>query len=660
MDPSNPQNSNQTVYPYDTNHVSELLKRKRRTRGIKSCFPCRHRKVRCDGNMPCSSCVQRSHPELCCLPPSSGHAPPASDGKSGSFSMNRDGDEEIQGTSSHSAFSEDQAVYLNESNKYTLGIDLILSRLDKMDKQISSLKAELRQTRSDARSGTFTQANSASPAESPFMRKGFTLAKSPGKHFVEDATGATIFLGSHSDPPVALGCRQAGSDPMINDAMLSDQLVPRTYPFTNLWKQEPGASEICETLPDESDIIRYWQVYQTNVHPFYPALVTYEQFNISLFAFINKRTGMLLENETMRLDDVDSSWLALLFAVLACGVQFSNDPIKERDLRCKVFICSSFQCLRASNFFNNTNMNQIQAKALIGNCLRNNLDTNSAWILMGSTIRLAQSIGLHEETASDTQSSTLEQFQRKRLWWMLLWQDTFLSFTYDRPPNINKLSSSIPHDPDAGPGLSFAECVCAICQILLERARQDSTETLSETISFKSRMAAIFEDAVPFLRDKSHCRSLQDHLERLALNIHICYAICRLCRLILDSSSSEAQSPSMDIDSIKMECIDCAAQAVESFLDMHRLAATVCRSWAFVHNAVSCALTLQSLVASGPQHTRAGVLVNRLIVVLDREEQQSVWEDTDTNVRYFGPYSRALKALRETSDGYEVTQDGRT
>jgi hypothetical protein len=126
-----------------------------------------------------------------------------------------------------------------------------------MDKQISSLKAELRQTRSDARSGTITQANSASPAESSFMRKGFTLAKSPGKHFVEDATGATIFLGSHSDPPVALGCRQAGSDPMINDAMLSDQLVPRTYPFTNLWKQEPGASEICETLPDESDIIRY-------------------------------------------------------------------------------------------------------------------------------------------------------------------------------------------------------------------------------------------------------------------------------------------------------------------------------------------------------------------------------------------------------------------
>ena len=36
-----------------------------------------------------------------------------------------------------------------------------------------------------------------------------------------------------------------------------------------------------------------------------------------------------------------------------------------------------------SNFFYQTNTDQIQAMALIGHCLRNNLDTNSAWILMG-------------------------------------------------------------------------------------------------------------------------------------------------------------------------------------------------------------------------------------------------------------------------------------
>lgn len=156
-----------------------------------------------------------------------------------------------------SVSGEGQSVLVHGNNNHAPGIDLILSRLEKMDKQISSLKEELRQTRANTGSGIIAQATPVPGAASPFVGKGSTLPISPGKHFVEDATGATIFLGSHSDPPVALGCRQAGSDPMLNDATLLDQLVPRTYPFTNLWKQEPGAGEICETLPDESDIIRY-------------------------------------------------------------------------------------------------------------------------------------------------------------------------------------------------------------------------------------------------------------------------------------------------------------------------------------------------------------------------------------------------------------------
>lgn len=55
-------------YPYDTGRVRELLKNKRKVRGIRACFPCRHRKVRCDGQSPCSSCVERGHSELCRMP----------------------------------------------------------------------------------------------------------------------------------------------------------------------------------------------------------------------------------------------------------------------------------------------------------------------------------------------------------------------------------------------------------------------------------------------------------------------------------------------------------------------------------------------------------------------------------------------------------------
>lgn len=229
---------------------------------------------------------------------------------------------------------------------------------------------------------------------------------------------------------------------------------------------------------------------------------------------------------------------------------------------------------------------------------------------------------------------------------MLLWQDTFLSFTYDRPPSTVNHSSTIPHDPDAGTTYSFAECIFFICQVLLDRARNQESERLPQTLAYKRRIEAVWDQAAPFLLDKARCRTLKDHLERLALRIHTCYGITRLCRLVLLDASMSV----VDAAALKEECMDRAAEAVESFLDMHRLSATVCRSWAFVHNAVSCAFVLKDLAAPGSRQGCAR-LVERLIDVLKLEERMSSWEDADTNVRCFGPYSRALRALRDSVAG---------
>lgn len=83
------------------------------------------------------------------------------------------------------------------------------------------------------------------------------VGKSPGRHVLEDATGATIFLGSHSDNPLALGCREASvsGDALFQDAMIN-QFVPRAYPFTSLWGPDATIQDVCETLPDDSDMIR--------------------------------------------------------------------------------------------------------------------------------------------------------------------------------------------------------------------------------------------------------------------------------------------------------------------------------------------------------------------------------------------------------------------
>jgi hypothetical protein len=136
----------------------------------------------------------------------------------------------------------DTTSQYNQSNAQS--IDLLIDRLSKIEDQISSLKADLLNTRTASTSPkAMAQNSTASLNPNPNLpsssNRPSAQGKSTGKHFVEDATGATIFLGSHSDIPAALGCRRPSRDMSITVALVLDQLVPRTYPFTSLWG--PGA-----------------------------------------------------------------------------------------------------------------------------------------------------------------------------------------------------------------------------------------------------------------------------------------------------------------------------------------------------------------------------------------------------------------------------------
>ncbi|KAK3695728.1 Zn(II)2Cys6 transcription factor [Podospora appendiculata] len=666
---------------YDPAVVSQLLKGKRKSRDIKSCFPCRHRKVRCNGHVPCSNCVRRDHASLCRTVDPKAFEAVSYASKTNSLPLDQ------SSSLDHQVLDRFGVLLQHTENTSPENISTVVERLEKIEQQIMALKSDL-----------LRGLHRCTPPPPPMPRHEQSSvpktgpSKPRGRRFIEGATGATIFLGAGSDPPLALGCipeAQTHGDDMPFDIgmIMPDQLAPRTYPFTNLWTPEASLPDVCRTLPDDLDIIRYWQDFETYVHPFYPALIALEEFRISIHSFIRRRSpslprpldrsGNLNPN---RDEPTDPSWLALLFAVLACGVQFSNDVARERDLRSKVFICSSFQCLRTANLFHKTNITQIQALALVGHCLRNNLETNSAWVFTGVTMRLAQSIGLHETATTEGSDEKSWMSQASRLWWILVWQDTFLSFTYDRPPNspytpsaLAALSSSktagheSSQDHTGTEGNSFAESIFAICHIILDWTREETQKTNTahdyhQLELYKRRLEGVHHDAKPFLRDKACCGALQDHLERLALRIHVTYAICRISRLYLDSAYTATcggdykTTTRAQEETVALQYIAHATDSVQSFLEIYRLSPNVCRSWAFVHNAVSSALPIHGAVV-GMEDTerttasRFGVLVAQLIGVLEREEKQSEWHDADTNVRYFGPYSRALRALKETYGG---------
>ncbi|KFY96814.1 hypothetical protein V500_02296 [Pseudogymnoascus sp. VKM F-4518 (FW-2643)] len=561
----------------------------------------------------------------------------------------------------NSPYPNNNKQALDPSGQKPLGLnlsaaDVLLSRLHGMEEAISALKTEiLTQKLSSAEpevTGCEMQANynrlsSGVQDYFPGNQDAASPARSSGRHVVEDSTGATIYLGSNSEPALLLGCRQ-GLDCGAMEWDSLGQLAATTYPFANVWGGDVRISDVLHTLPTHSDTMRYWQLYRHSAYPFYPVLMRPEQFEIDLLSFFEK-----MQSAEQPIDSIQGrqmSWLALLFAVLACGAQFSNDSGKDRDLRSKVFGTPSHSCLRAANFFYTADTDQIQALLLLGNCIRNNTNTNAAWILMGTTIRLAQSIGLHDTSASQgspSSTSSLDAYQKSKLWWMAVWQDTHLSFSYGRPQSL--VTSSIPYESSQGSERSFVDSILSLCQVILDRAQSSNAIggkidfSIEVTLSYKDRLEGIFRDASPFLTDKSHSRTLQDHLERLALNIHVGYTICRICRLCLERTPST----SSQYLQLLIYCNERAALVVKSFLELHRLSDNVCRSWGFVQNAVSCAAIL--CMSSAPADARPPVpnaLIEGLIMALENDEKESQWRDDDTNLRTSGPYSRALVALR--------------
>ena len=242
---------------------------------------------------------------------------------------------------------------------------------------------------------------------------------------------------------------------------------------------------------------------------------------------------------------------------------------------------------------------------------------------------------------------------------MLTWQDTFLSFTYDRPPISANAHCPIPYtsgDYSSDTNRSYAESVFNLCKILQERSHYlnltisgSLDDNIQLILDYKARFEGIFETAAPFLRDKSFCRTLKDHLERLALHIHVGYTVCRLCRFGLEKIAAEPGDHSEVRRMLSQDCANKAMGVIQCFLDMYRFSATVCRSWAFVHNSVSCCLKLKiPSVAEAAGKERMEDMLSRLLAVLEKEQSASEWFDNDSNKRYYGPYTRVLKALKET------------
>ena len=362
--------------------VDDFLRRKRKVREHKACYPCRQRKVRCDLGRPCRTCVEREHPELCDYhPPTKKQNIGSGGGVGNNSSGNSNVDprfEDQQLGGGGGSFNGGNSVTLAQSDFHQL-----CRKLESVEQSLEDLRREIRNNGTGGNGNVgvdfhrlpqFSGASSPAPhsnsgggngngrSEAPrFFENSFTRhASLHGIHTRNDLTGQTVHLGGSSVPALVMALGQGNREQSSIQEILGKSMLPifgldnetATYPFVDLWGLAHGslakAEQLAKTIPTDSQCLSFFQCYRDMGHVIYPGVADCAAMETDLTSFLMTRANYRemegeLAGEVMpgvtetSIYDRDLHWLGMLFAVLASGCQCSGLPRKERELTSQVY-----------------------------------------------------------------------------------------------------------------------------------------------------------------------------------------------------------------------------------------------------------------------------------------------------------------------------------
>lgn len=300
--------------------IDQILKRKRKARKARVCFPCRQRKVKCDYGTPCQRCIDRDHPELCSYQQMPKVRLP---------------------DSSLISSSIDQARPLAPDNSQ------IWSKLESVEGLLQDVQGKLQGVPTPQKAGPSNARRSGDNTPKELPQAPF------GVQAPTELLGDFVHLGRHSVPAMVMALGSRSNEEAVQDIIGKGALPlfgldneSATYPFVDLWGLPTGSAtrvrEICKLIPSDADCFQFLRQYRDVAHILYPAVVDIDQLETDLTQFLISRATQQLPIES----SVSSSsvvygknlhWLSLMFACLASGCQASSLPRKERHLTSQVY-----------------------------------------------------------------------------------------------------------------------------------------------------------------------------------------------------------------------------------------------------------------------------------------------------------------------------------
>lgn len=628
----------------DQEEVDAIIRNKRKVRDPKACYACHRRKVKCDRNLPCDSCVKRDHPELC--------------------SYERPTKKRRLALSNALAQADGRHPEPERIVNSGPNITVPKEQWERLHSELDHLRSAIKEDKDDGASTTAEEQSACGLA----IRS--DDGDREGVHAPSNQMG-TMHLGSRSVLAYMIGNRSKSTQDAAM-SLLEENILPNlgldnettTYPFVDLWSTDSSmqdVSSLLKALPEDNLCREFWLTYRDIPCIIYPVVPDAQAFDQTLNYLLQQRAHATATDagiDPNRPYGVSLPWLALLFAVLASGSQSTGRPAKERELTSQVYICCSYQALRMSNFLTHPQLETIEALLIIGNALSYNMNPGVSYILLGMTVRSAFSMGLHVQSKDFSEH---ENYLRTRIWWALAWQDSHFSVSYDRPSSSFLCTPDLPFTKHSTPGTrtyveSMTQVIRLTQEILRERALSSKQAMSWSMITrYKDEVHRIWADALPRLRNRQLCVAMTDHLERLALQLHCSYMISEICRPALreDNQSIPTSHPvskpspvispgtarrksSLSTGSpgstpgdpqvtgyLRAECIKYLEKTVETYVELREINKFAARSWIGIQRSISAAFLLGIL----PETKQEPRVINKL-TQLEKGIEQSAIEDS--------------------------------
>ena len=223
----------------DQEEIDAIIRNKRKVRDPQACYACHRRKVKCDRNLPCDSCVKRDHPELC------SYERPTKKRRIA-----------LTGTANQSE------GITNEQHDPALqtgpNVSVPREHWERINRELQQLRATTRLSRvTPGDTGTEVEPEEGATTE-PQSRDD---AEREGIHAPSNQMGL-IHLGSRSILAYMMGLGRSKSTQNTARSLLEENILPKlgldnesaTYPFVDLWSTESSMQDVsglCKAIPDD-------------------------------------------------------------------------------------------------------------------------------------------------------------------------------------------------------------------------------------------------------------------------------------------------------------------------------------------------------------------------------------------------------------------------